>query len=98
MPPLLAQGLAGPEPNPSGEPGVVSVRRRPVGRGLELLRLLASLAWSPSFLFLLPPSTHHLTLRAFSPTVAAMGDGGPAFTSLPAGDLSPGSHPRGLCP
>lgn len=56
-PPLLAQGLAGPVPSPSGEPGVVSAPRRPVGRGLLLPRLLASLAWSPSFLFPLPPPT-----------------------------------------
>lgn len=72
-----------PRPGGGGGGGVLPGDPRG-GRGAPP-SLPASLAWSPSFLFLLPPRTHHLTLRAFSPTVAAMGGGGWAFTSLPAG-------------
>lgn len=72
---LPARGVAGPVPGPSGEPGVVCAPRRPVGRGRPAappscqLGLVIQLPLPP------PPCTHHLTLRAFSPTVAAMGEG-----------------------
>lgn len=66
-----------------------------MGRGEDLPpHLRASLAWSPSFLFLPPPnpSTHHLTLRAFSPTVATMGEGGELSQACLQGDLGQHSH------
>lgn len=72
---LPARGVAGPVPGPSGEPGVVCAPGRPVGRGRPAappscqLGLVIQLPLPP------PPCTHHLTLRAFSPTVAAMGEG-----------------------
>lgn len=39
-----------------------------------------------------PPSAHHLTLRAFSPTVATLGEGGELSQACLQGDLGPRSH------
>ena len=71
-------GAAGPVPGHSGEPGgcLCSQQACEEGRGRAAppscqLGLVTQLPIpSPR-----PPSTHHLTLRAFSPTVAAMGEG-----------------------
>lgn len=39
-----------------------------------------------------PPSSHHLTLRAFSPMVAALGEGVELSHACLRGDLGPRSH------